>query len=64
MNKKYVLIAVLVVVFIIVGVVIYMFNKSNAKAEPTVVTESTSNGVSNLINQKGFGGILGAFFGK
>ena len=62
MNKKVILIVVLVVVFIVIGVVVYMFNKSNATATAPVVSttaNTSSTGVSNLVNQKGFASLIG-----
>lgn len=60
MNKKTVLIVTLVVVFIVIGVVVYLFSKSN-KSQPkeTISSTTESGGLSNFINQSGFGKLVG-----
>ena len=57
MNKKVMLIGILVIVFIIIGVVIYKFTASN-KQDALPTTTTTKTGLSNL-DPKSFTAILG-----
>ena len=59
MSKKGIIIAIVVLVFLVIGVTVYLIMSSNKKPTETVKeTTTNSNGLSNLIAQSGgFGGL-------
>ena len=62
MNKKYIIIGIIVLVFIVVGVILIVMTKKKAdqasQLGTTTQTNNTSTGLSNFLSDKGAGGNL------